>query len=138
MKEENAIEIKNLVKEYKMYDRKKDRLLEVLFPKMNRHHAFKAVNNLSLEVKKGEILGILGRNGAGKSTLLKMITGVVCPTSGEIEVKGKISSLLELGAAFNSELTGYENIYQHGQVMGLTNEEIKEKEQSIIEFADIR
>ena len=137
MKEENAIEIKNLVKEYKMYDRKKDRLLEVLFPKMNRHHAFKAVNNLSLEVKKGEILGILGRNGAGKSTLLKMITGVVCPTSGEIEVKGKISSLLELGAAFNSELTGYENIYQHGQVMGLTNEEIKEKEQSIIEFADI-
>ncbi len=137
MKEENAVEIKNLVKEYKMYDRKKDRLLEVLFPKMNRHHSFRAVNDLSLEVKKGEILGILGRNGAGKSTLLKMVTGVVAPTSGEIEVKGKISSLLELGAAFNSELTGYENIYQHGQVMGLTNEEIKEKEKSIIDFADI-
>ncbi len=137
MKEENAIEIKNLVKEYKMYDRKKDRLLEIIFPKLNRHHAFRAVNDLSLEVKKGEILGILGRNGAGKSTLLKMVTGVVAPTSGEIEVKGKISSLLELGAAFNSELTGYENIYQHGQVMGLTNEEIKAKEKNIIDFADI-
>lgn len=137
MKEENAIEINNLVKEYKMYDRKKDRMLEVLFPKVNRHHTFKAVNNLSLEVKKGEILGILGRNGAGKSTLLKMVTGVVTPTSGDIQVKGKISSLLELGAAFNGELTGYENIYQHGQVMGMTNEEIKEKEKDIIEFADI-
>lgn len=137
MKEEIAVEIKNLVKEYKMYDRKKDRLLEALFPKVNRHHSFKAVNNLSLEVKKGEILGILGRNGAGKSTLLKMVTGVVAPTSGEINVKGKISSLLELGAAFNSELTGFENIYQHGQVMGMTNEEIKAKEQDIIDFADI-
>ena len=137
MKEENAVEIKNLVKEYKMYDRKKDRLIEALFPRVNRHHTFKAVNNLSLEVKKGEILGILGRNGAGKSTLLKMVTGVVAPTSGEINVKGKISSLLELGAAFNGELTGYENIYQHGQVMGLTNEQIKEKEQEIINFADI-
>ena len=137
MKEENAVEIKNLVKEYKMYDRKKDRLIEALFPRVDRHHTFKAVNNLSLEVKKGEILGILGRNGAGKSTLLKMVTGVVAPTSGEINVKGKISSLLELGAAFNGELTGYENIYQHGQVMGLTNEQIKQKEQEIINFADI-
>ena len=137
MKEEIAVEIKNLVKEYKMYDRKKDRLIEALFPRVNRHHTFKAVNNLSLEVKKGEILGILGKNGAGKSTLLKMVTGVVAPTSGEINVKGKISSLLELGAAFNGELTGYENIYQHGQVMGLTNEEIKEKEKDIIDFADI-
>lgn len=137
MKEEIVVEIKNLVKEYKMYDRKKDRLIEALFPRVNRHHTFKAVNNLSLEVKKGEILGILGKNGAGKSTLLKMVTGVVAPTSGEINVKGKISSLLELGAAFNGELTGYENIYQHGQVMGLTNEEIKEKEKDIIDFADI-
>ena len=73
------------------------------------------MDNLSLEIKKGEVLGILGKNGAGKSTLLKMITGVVSPTSGKIEVEGKISSLLELGAAFNPELTGIENIYQHGQ-----------------------
>ena len=138
MEEDNCvIEIKNLRKDYKMFARKKDRLLETLIPKINRHGTFCAVNDLSLEIRKGEVLGILGRNGAGKSTLLKMITGVVIPTSGEINIKGKVSSLLELGTAFNPELTGIENIYQHGQVMGLSNEEIKAKEQEIIEFADI-
>ena len=135
--DENIIEIKDLCKEYKMYHRKKDRLLEILLPKYEKHTTFKAMDGFNLNVKKGEIVGILGRNGAGKSTLLKMITGVVVPTSGEIKVKGKISSLLELGTAFNPELTGYENIYQHGQIMGLTVEEIKAKEKEIIEFADI-
>ena len=135
--EENVIEIKNLVKKYKMYNKKKDRLLEILFPKVQRHTDFTAMNNLNLSVKKGEVVGILGRNGAGKSTLLKMITGVVVPTSGTIEVKGKISSLLELGTAFNMDLTGEENIYQHGQVMGLTREEIENSKQKIINFADI-
>ena len=135
--EENVIEIKNLVKKYKMYNKKKDRLLEILFPKVQRHTDFTAMNNLNLSVKKGEVVGILGRNGAGKSTLLKMITGVVVPTSGTIEVKGKISSLLELGTAFNMDLTGEENIYQHGQVMGLTREEIENSKQKIIDFADI-
>ena len=133
-----VVEIENLNKEYKMYKRKSDRVVETLFPFIkNRHGKFKAMNNLNLELRKGEVLGILGKNGAGKSTLLKMITGVVTPTSGTIKVNGKISSLLELGAAFNAELTGYENIYQHGQVMGLTNAQIKAKEQEIIEFADI-
>ena len=135
--EEAVIKITNLVKEYKMFTRKKDRLIEAIFPSVNRHQVFKAMDNLNLEIKKGEVLGILGKNGAGKSTLLKMITGVVTPTSGKIEVNGKISSLLELGAAYNMELTGIENIYQHGQVMGLTDEQIKEKEKEIIEFADI-
>lgn len=135
--EEIAIEIKDLVKEYKMYKGRKDRLVETLFPKVQRHDSFKAVNGLNLTVKKGEVLGILGENGAGKSTLLKMVTGVVTPTSGEIKVKGKISSLLELGAAFNAELTGEENIYQHGEVMGLSLAEIEEKKQEIIDFADI-
>lgn len=135
--EENVISIKNLTKEYKMYNSKSARLVETIFPKIEKHTVFKATNNLDLEVKKGEVLGILGRNGAGKSTLLKMITGVVTPTSGDLKINGRISSLLELGTAFNMELTGYENIYQHGQVMGLTNEQIKEKEQEIIDFADI-
>lgn len=134
---ETVIKISNLVKEYKMYSKKKDRLLEAVLPKYKKHTTFKAMDNLNLEIKKGEMLGILGKNGAGKSTLLKMITGVVVPTSGTIEVNGKISSLLELGAAFNPDLTGYENIYQHGQVMGLSDEEIKAKEQEIIDFADI-
>lgn len=134
---ENVIMVNNLNKEYKMFARKKDRLLETVFPWYKKHTVFKAMNNINLELKKGEVLGVLGKNGSGKSTLLKMITGVVTPTSGEIEVKGKISSLLELGTAFNMELTGIENIYQNGQVMGLTNDEIKAKEQEIIDFADI-
>lgn len=134
---ETVIKITNLVKEYKMFNRKKDRLLETIIPKFERHTTFRAMDNLNLEVKKGEVLGILGKNGAGKSTLLKMITGVVFPTSGEIEIKGRISSLLELGTAFNPELTGYENIYQHGQIFGMTDQEIKAKEQEIIDFADI-
>lgn len=132
-----ALRIKGLCKDYKMFARKKDRLIEALLPKVQRHGVFSAMHNLDLEVKKGEVLGILGKNGAGKSTLLKMITGVVTPTSGTIEVQGKISSLLELGTAFNPDLTGIANIYQHGQVMGLSNEEIKAKEQEIIDFADI-
>ncbi len=134
---DTVIKISNLVKEYKMYSNKKDRLLEAVLPKYKKHTTFRAMDNLDLEIRKGEVLGILGKNGAGKSTLLKMITGVVSPTSGSLEVNGKISSLLELGAAFNPELTGYENIYQHGQVMGLSDKEIKEKEQEIIDFADI-
>lgn len=134
---ENIIEIKNLKKDYKMYKNKKARLLEAVLPFYENHDTFSAINDLNLTLKKGEVLGILGKNGAGKSTLLKMITGVVTPTSGEIKVNGKISSLLELGAAFNSELTGLENIYQHGQVMGLTNEQIEATKQDIIDFADI-
>ncbi|MBR3614691.1 MAG: ABC transporter ATP-binding protein [Clostridia bacterium] len=134
---DTVIKISNLVKEYKMYSNKKDRLLEAVLPGYKKHSTFRAMDNLDLEIRKGEVLGILGKNGAGKSTLLKMITGVVSPTSGSLEVNGKISSLLELGAAFNPELTGYENIYQHGQVMGLSDKEIKEKEQEIIDFADI-
>lgn len=133
----NKIEIQNLTKEYKMYDRKINRLQELIFPKMNKHTTFTAVSNLNLSVDEGEILGILGRNGAGKSTLLKMITGVVTPTYGKLKINGKISSLLELGAAFNGELTGEENIYQHGQVMGLTKQEIENTKQDIIDFADI-
>jgi len=132
-----VIRIDNLCKDYKMFLRKRDRLLETIIPGYEKHGTFSANKDINLEVKKGEVLGVLGKNGAGKSTLLKMITGVVVPTSGTITIKGKVSSLLELGTAFNPELTGYANIYQHGQIMGLSNKEIKEKEKEIIEFADI-
>lgn len=135
--EEPVIKITNLVKEYKMFDKKIHRLAEAVIPKYKKHRIFRAMDELNLEVKKGEILGILGKNGAGKSTLLKMITGVTIPTSGEVKVNGKVSSLLELGAAFNSELTGIQNIYQHGEVMGLTKEQIDAKKDEIIDFADI-
>lgn len=137
MENDVAIKIEHLYKNYKMFARKKDRFLETILPNYQKHGEFSAIEDLNLEIKKGEVLGILGKNGAGKSTLLKMITGVVTPTSGTIEVNGKISSLLELGTAFNMELTGVENIYQHGQVMGLSHDEIKAKEQEIIDFADI-
>ncbi len=132
-----VVKIENLCKDYKMFNRKSDRLIEAIIPKVSRHNTFKALNNFNLEIGKGEVLGILGKNGAGKSTLLKIITGVVTPTSGTVEIKGKISSLLELGAAFNMELTGVENIYQHGEVMGLSKEEIEKKKPEIIKFADI-
>ena len=132
-----VIEIKDLVKDYKMFRKKQDRLIEVICPFIKKHSNFRAMDNLNLEIRRGEVLGILGKNGAGKSTLLKMITGVTSPTSGTLKVKGKISSLLELGTAFNMELTGIQNIYQHGQVMGLTKKEIEDKKQEIIDFADI-
>lgn len=132
-----AIKIENLCKKYKMYNSKKARLLETIIPSITKHTDFAAMQDFNLEVRKGEVLGVLGKNGAGKSTLLKMVTGVVTPTSGQITINGKISSLLELGTAFNPELTGLENIYQNGQVMGLTNEQIEERKQEIIEFADI-
>lgn len=135
--DEPVIKISNLTKEYKMFDNKIYRLLEAVIPNFKKHKMFRAMDGLNLEVKKGEILGILGKNGAGKSTLLKMVTGVTFPTSGEIKVNGKISSLLELGAAFNMDLTGIQNIYQHGEVMGLTKEQIDKKKDEIIEFADI-
>lgn len=136
-KNEIAIDIKGLCKNYKMFNRKMDRLVETILPNVNRHSNFSALKNVDLTIKKGESVGILGKNGAGKSTLLKIITGVVSATSGKVDVNGKISSLLELGAAFNPELTGEENIYQHGQVMGLTNEKIEETKQDVIDFADI-
>lgn len=134
---ETAIHIEGLCKNYKMFHKKTDRLIEAIIPNINKHDVFSAMQDFNLDVKKGEVLGILGKNGAGKSTLLKMVTGVVTPTAGKIDIKGKISSLLELGTAFNPELTGIENIYQNGQVMGLTNEQIEERKQEIIDFADI-
>ena len=138
MNDNIAISIQNLTKIYHLYTKPQDRLKEALNPfKKSYHHDFYAMNDVSFEIKKGETVGIVGKNGAGKSTLLKMITGVLTPTSGSIEVNGKIASLLELGAGFNPEMTGYENIYLNGTLMGFSKEEIDTKVDAILEFADI-
>lgn len=134
---EKVIEIKNITKIYNLYDKPTDRLKEVLFPKSSKHKEFSALKDVSFDVKKGEILGIIGKNGSGKSTILKIITNVLTPTSGEAIIKGKIAALLELGAGFNMEYTGIENIYLNGQMIGFSKEEMDEKLDDIIEFADI-
>lgn len=135
--EEKVIEIKNITKVYNLYDKPSDRLKEVIFPYKKRHKDFVALDNVSFEVKKGEILGIIGKNGSGKSTILKIITNVLTPTKGEAIIKGKIAALLELGAGFNMEYTGIENIYLNGQMIGFSKEEMDEKLDDIIDFADI-
>jgi len=138
MNNDIAIKVENLTKIYRLYDKPLDRLKETFHPfKKKYHREFYALNDVSFEVKRGETVGIIGKNGAGKSTLLQIITGVLTPTSGNITVNGKISALLELGAGFNPELTGIENIYFSGTNMGYTQEEIQNKIADIIAFADI-
>jgi len=133
-----AIKVKNLTKTYHLYDKSQDRFKEALHPfRKSYHHDFYAVNDISFDIKKGETVGIIGKNGAGKSTLLKMITGVLTPASGSVQVNGKIASLLELGAGFNPEMTGLENIYLNGLLMGFSQQEMEPKIGSILEFADI-
>ena len=136
--QEKVIEIKDVTKTYKLYNKPSDRLRENFsITHKNYHRDHDALQGISLDVYKGECIGIIGTNGSGKSTLLKIVTGVVAPTSGTLEIKGKISALLELGAGFNQEYTGIENIYLNGTMVGFTKEEMDGKLQSIIDFADI-
>lgn len=133
-----AIKVERLTKTYKLYSQPIDRLKESLHPlKKKYHQVFGAVNELSFEIKKGETVGIIGRNGSGKSTLLKMITGVLTPTSGRVIVHGKISAILELGAGFNPEMTGLENIYLNTAINGLSKENTDKKIGEIIAFAEL-
>jgi teichoic acid transport system ATP-binding protein len=133
-----AIKVDNLTKIYHLYNSPQDRLKEALNPfKKSYHHDFYAMNDVSFEIKKGETVGIVGKNGAGKSTLLKMITGVLTQSNGNIYTDGKIASLLELGAGFNPEMTGLENIYLNGTLMGFSREEMDPKIDAILAFADI-
>lgn len=135
---ENAIEIKNLSKMYKLYDKSTDRFKEALgLSKKKLYHEHYALKDVSFNVKKGETVGIIGVNGSGKSTILKIITGVLQPTAGELKVAGRISALLELGAGFNMEYTGIENIYLNGTMMGFSKEEIDNRIDNILQFADI-
>lgn len=138
MANELMIEIRDLTKVYKMYDKPIDRLKESLSITHKQYSKdFYALNNINLKIRRGENIGIIGTNGAGKSTLLKIITGVLSPTSGTVKVNGKISALLELGAGFNPEYTGLENIYLNGTMMGYTHKEIDLKVDEILQFADI-
>ncbi|MEG1945681.1 MAG: ABC transporter ATP-binding protein [Lachnospiraceae bacterium] len=135
---EAVIKVNNVSKLYKLYDKPMDRLKESLgLSKKKRYKEHYALNHVSFEVRRGETVGIIGTNGSGKSTMLKIITGVLNPTEGELEISGRISALLELGAGFNVEYTGLENVYLNGTMIGFTKEEIDEKLNDILNFADI-
>ena len=133
---EFAIQVKHLDKMYKLYNKPSDRLRETLGFKVpvREHYALRDVN---FQVERGETVGIIGTNGSGKSTILKIITGVLNPTAGEVNVDGRISALLELGAGFNMEYTGIENVYLNGTMMGFSKEEVDARLQDILDFADI-
>ena len=133
-----AISVDHLTKVYKLYDRNRDRLKEALhLPGHINSREHYALNDVSIKVHTGETVGIIGTNGSGKSTILKIITGVLNPTGGEVKINGRISALLELGAGFNMEFTGIENIYLNGTMIGFSQEEIDARLQDILDFADI-
>lgn len=136
--DEIAIKADHINKIYKLYEKPSDRLKDSLgLTRKKNYKEHFALRDVSLEIKKGETVGIIGTNGSGKSTILKIITKVLHPTSGDIKVKGRISALLELGAGFNMEYTGIENIYLNGTMMGFSNREVEKRLKDILEFADI-
>lgn len=132
------ISAEKIEKIYKLYRKPSDRLKESLHPLRKKYHKdFYALKNVSFQITKGDTVGIIGKNGSGKSTLLKIIAGVLIPNSGSLYVNGKIAAILELGAGFNPELTGIENIYFHGAILGFSKKEIDDLRESILSFADI-
>lgn len=138
MEKNLAISVQDVTKIYRLYDKPIDRLLEAMsITKKTYHKKFFALDKISFEIEKGTTVGIIGTNGSGKSTILKIITGVLNPSSGKVEVDGNISALLELGAGFNMDYTGIENIYMNGTMMGFSREEMEKKLPEILEFADI-
>jgi lipopolysaccharide transport system ATP-binding protein len=135
---DSAIEIRSLSKCYNIYDRPRDRLLQMMYRKRRQlYRQFWALRDVSFDVPRGETIGIVGRNGSGKSTLLQMIAGTLTPTTGSVEAHGRIAALLELGSGFNPEFTGRENVFLNGSLLGLSQSEIEERFDSIVEFADI-
>ena len=138
MENDIAIKVTDLEKVYKLYDKPSDRLKEALHIGRGKHHTeHRALKGVSMTIRQGECVGIIGTNGSGKSTILKIITGVLSPTAGEVEVNGRISALLELGAGFNMEYNGIENIYLNGTMIGFSKKEIDQKLDEILAFADI-
>lgn len=141
-----VIRVENLSKFYETYERPQDRLKQLIFPGVRKMLGlaprsfasdFAALRDVSFEVKKGETFGIVGRNGSGKSTLLQILCGTLTPSTGKVQVNGKVAALLELGAGFNPEFTGKENVFMNGQIFGLTKKEIEERYTKIVDFADI-
>lgn len=133
-----AIEVKNLSKCYQIYNKPQDRLLQMLARGYKRfYREFWALKGVSLQVKRGEVIGIIGRNGSGKSTLLQLICGTLNPTQGSIQTNGRIAALLELGSGFNPQFTGRENVYMNGALFGMSRDEINERFEDIANFADI-
>ena len=136
---ENSIEVRNVSKSFKVYFDKGNELKEkMLFWKRNRYENRVVLNNISFTVKKGEAVGLIGRNGCGKSTTLKLLTKIIYPDSGSIEMCGRVSSLLELGAGFHPDMSGRENIYTNAAIFGLTKKEIDERLEDIIEFSELQ
>lgn len=131
-----AIEVQGVSKTYKLYNRPLDRLKEILLRKPY-HQTFQVIENMSFALPQGGILGVIGDNGAGKSTLLKLLTGTLVPTFGHITRRGRIAALLELGTGFHPELSGRQNIYLNASLLGLTEEEIKQREADIIAFSEL-
>lgn len=133
-----AVVAEDLVKVYRLYARPSDRIKESFHPLRRRYHTpFRALDGVSLTIRAGETFGIVGKNGSGKSTLLKILTGTLTPTSGRLSVAGRVAALLELGAGFNPEMTGIENIFFSGTIMGFTRREMEAKLERIVDFADI-
>ena len=138
MKNENAIEVKNVKKKFKVYYDKGRSLKEkVLFRNRNRYEDRWVLNGINFEVKKGEAIGLIGQNGCGKSTTLKLLTRIMYPDEGTIDIKGRVSSLLELGAGFHPDMSGRENIYTNASIFGLTKKEIDARLEDIIEFSEL-
>lgn len=134
----NAIEVKNISKSFKVFYDKPNTLKErLVFWNHNKNEIREVLNNISLEIKKGETVALIGTNGSGKSTLLKLMTKIIYPTKGTIETNGKLTSLLELGAGFHPDFTGRENIYFNASIFGLTKEEINKRIDDIIEFSEL-
>ena len=146
MSSEIAIKAENLSKSYQIYEKPHDRLKQSILPRLfqlfgkgNKQYfrEFSALKDVSFEIKRGETVGIIGRNGSGKSTLLQIICGTLNPTQGNIQLNGRVAALLELGAGFNPEFTGKENIFTNGALLGLSRDEIEKKFDAILAFADI-
>lgn len=138
MEAKKVIQVQNLSKMYKLYDKPSDRLKESLgLSRKKRYREHYALHDVNFDIHEGECVGIIGTNGSGKSTILKIITGVLSPTEGQAVVDGRISALLELGAGFNMEYSGLENVYLNGTMIGFSEEEIDAKLDDILSFADI-